>query len=109
MKGEKTREPLHEKWVALAAAVNGKVAVFQSPVSKFSFQVIRTLGSSPTWTAKLQGSLDGANWVDLLTIANTDTAGETKSVVDKPMLAARIIVSAVSGTPTLEAFGLGIK
>lgn len=101
-----TSRHLREKWVALAAVANGEIIPFSTVLSKFSLQVIRTLGTTPTWTALLQGSLDGENWVTLLTITDVDPAGETKSIVDKPMLAARIRISAVTGTPTLNAFGV---
>lgn len=49
-----------------------------------------------TWTAQLQGSLDGTNWFQLHALAQTDASQTIKWAVDKPVRYVRLSTSALT-------------
>lgn len=63
-------------------------------LNKYAIQVKGVGGSLTSWTVTLEGSLDGVNWTTLATHNAND--GSTVFAVDKPCLAIRATVSALS-------------
>ncbi len=102
---EAMREPLYEKWINQSSPATGSKTYFTEGVSKYAMQVISMSGTAPTWNVRMQGSINGSNWSDLITTVQTDPL-DAKTIVDKPMLAVRMILASVTGSPTIECFGL---
>lgn len=66
------------------------------PVKRFSIQVKGVGAGATSWTADLQGSLDGVNYTTIITHATADLDGVVKfDSADKPVAYIRINLSAV--------------
>jgi hypothetical protein len=64
------------------------------PLARYSVQ-LKGVGAAPTsWTLLVEGSNDNANWTTLATHNTGD--GSTVFAVDKPVLYARVNLSALS-------------
>lgn len=100
----------HSATLGTLAATGAGTAVNLSVVAhKHTVTAVPT-GSPATCTVKLEGSIDGTTWFDLST-AQTCTAAVAFHVVEKPVLAVRANLTALTGgtSPTVVVKYLGVQ
>lgn len=86
---------------AFSAAAVAETYVLRQPCSKFSVMVKGQAAAATAWSLDLQGSIDGANWQQLINHATADVDGVTKFVTDRPVTHIRLNLASVTlGTAT---------